>query len=321
MRKDDDSLSTPIAFFIFNRPDLTEIVFDAIRKAKPKKLLVVADGPRSSKEEEKCRQARAIIERVNWDCQVLTNFSEVNLGCKHRVSSGLDWVFLEVEEAIILEDDCLPTLSFFYFCQTLLEHYRHEERIFMISGDNFQSGNSRTKYSYYFSKYSHIWGWASWRRAWQHYDVNIKTWPQYKKLNLIRFICKDTCEQKYWINVFDRVFNGAIDTWDYQWLYTCWSKKGLSILPDSNLVSNIGFRPDATHVSNEVYLTLPVTDIWEIRHPPLIVENKVADEYTFDCQYGGKTMKANDNFLIRCRRKVGAINNFIEKFLRRLIHV
>ncbi|MEN2383889.1 MAG: hypothetical protein KA716_33360 [Gloeotrichia echinulata DEX184] len=153
-------LSTPIGFFIFNRPDLTAQVFEAIRQTKPHKLLVVADGPRFPEEEEKCLKTREVIKSVDWDCEVLTNFSEINLGCKYRVYSGLDWVFSQVEEAIILEDDCLPTPSFFYFCQTLLQRYRDDERVMHISGNNFQFGQSRTPYSYYFSKYNHIWGWG-----------------------------------------------------------------------------------------------------------------------------------------------------------------
>jgi len=155
------SLQVPIVFIIYNRPDLTERVFDSIRKAKPNKLLVVSDGPRFTEDVEKCKCVRAVIDKVDWDCEVLKNFPEVNLGCRKRVSSGLDWVFSEVEEAIILEDDCLPAPSFLSFCQTLLERYRDDERVMHISGNNFQFGISRTEYSYYFSKYTHLWGWAT----------------------------------------------------------------------------------------------------------------------------------------------------------------
>jgi hypothetical protein len=307
-------LKTPVAFLIFNRPDLTSIVFDAIAQAKPKKLLVVADGPRFPEEAVKCRQARAVVERVDWDCEVLTNFSEINLGCKHRVSSGLDWVFSEVEEAIILEDDCLPAPSFFYFCQTLLEHYRDDERIMHISGNNFQFGQSRTEYSYYFSKYSHIWGWASWRRAWKYYDVNIKTWSQYKGLDRLSYICENPCEQQYWIDIFDRVFNGAIDTWDYQWIYTCWSQSGLSILPDSNLVSNIGFGVDGTHTSNSEnrLAKLPLTDIWEIKHPQFFVRHREADNYTFNFVLSPQNMKNTNLVSVSIKKMYTDLSNMIK---------
>lgn len=289
------AFSTPVALLIFNRPKLTNILFEKIAQIQPQKLLIVADGPRSVEEVKKCEECRAIVEQVNWKCEVLTNFSETNLGCKYRVSSGLNWVFSEVEEAIILEDDCIPVPSFFYFCQTLLEYYRHDERIMMISGDNFVE--SKSDRSYRFSKYNHIWGWASWRRAWKYYDVEMKSWSEYKQGNLLASVCEYPAEQKYWTNIFDRVFAGNIDTWDYQWTYACWSQSGLSILPNSNLVSNIGFGSDATHTKNQSSsLQLPTTDIWDIKHPPFVVRDRMADIYTFKHWFGG-------NFLSKLRKR------------------
>jgi len=301
-------LSTPVVLLIFNRTDLTEIVFEAIRQVKPKKLLVVADGPRFAQEAEKCEKSRDVIQKIDWECELLTNFSEINLGCKQRVSSGLDWVFSEVEEAIILEDDCLPNPSFFSFCETLLEHYRYDERVMMISGDNFQLSNSRTEYSYYFSKYTHIWGWASWRRAWQYYDVNMKTWEEYKKIGLIGSVCNDWYEQKYWTDIFDQVFHGTINTWDYQWLYTCWCQNGLSIIPSCNLVSNLGFGSDATHTVNDSpWRRLPTTDIYKIEHPPFMVRNLDGDRYTFDYLFEGKKMRENDTLIRKLRGQLSSI--------------
>lgn len=304
--------STPVALLIFNRPELTKIVFEAIRQAKPQKLLVVADGPRFQEETEKCQKAREIIDRVDWDCEVLTNFSEANLGCKQRLSSGLDWVFSETEEAIILEDDCLPAPSFFSFCQTLLEHYRHDERIMHISGNNFIKNNSDR--SYRFSKYSHSWGWASWSRAWKHFDVDMKSWPEYKQKNLIASACEHPAEQKYWTDIFDRVFAGSLNTvWDYQWNYTCWSQSGLSILPNANLVSNIGFGFEATHtIDNSPYAKLLTTDIWDITHPLFIVRDKTADEDTFDFVFGGKFLKSGKLSLARIRHHLSSIKGKIK---------
>ena len=280
------SLSTPVAFIIFNRPDLTKIVFEAIAKVKPEKLFVVADGPRFPEEVEKCEEARAIIERVDWDCEVFTNFSEKNLGCGRREASGFDWVFSEVEEAIFLEDDILPTETFFSFCQTLLDYYRDDERIMTIGGGNYQNGKSRTDYSYYFSKYIGTWGWASWRRAWKHYDYDMKTWPEYKKAGMMKFVCEYPHEQRYWTALFDRMYKdpGKIDTWDYQWIYACWSQNGLGIEPNLNLVSNIGCgRLDAAHMTGDSPLAaLPTTDICEIMHPQFVVRHRDADKYMFD---------------------------------------
>ena len=150
---DTFKLTTPVAFIIFNRPDTTRIVFEEIKKAKPEKLLIIADGPRNNKpgEKERCAETRAIVENIDWECEVLRNYSDKNMGCKNRVASGLNWVFENVEEAIILEDDCLPDQSFFRYCQELLEKYRDDKRIMLIAGDNMLFENNKQKYSYYFS--------------------------------------------------------------------------------------------------------------------------------------------------------------------------
>lgn len=299
------SFCTPIALFIFNRPQLSQIVFNAIAKVKPQQLLIVADGPRSETEWEKCQQARNIVNQVDWPCQVLTNFANKNLGCRIRVSTGLDWVFSQVEEAIILEDDCLPSPSFFNFCQVLLKHYRYDTNIMHISGNNFQEGQSRTENSYYFSKYSHIWGWASWRRAWQYYDVNMSSWMGYKKSKHFQQLCDSYWEQEYWLNTFDYVQQGAIDTWDYQWLLACWQQQGLSILPDRNLISNLGFTEESTHeTAAKCWSNLPTEDIWKIHHPSSISRNKIADRYTFDHFFGGEKRRKYNLWLVILQQKI-----------------
>lgn len=246
-------LNTPVAFLIFNRPDTTELVFREIARARPRKLLVVADGARPDRagEAEKCAAARAIIERVDWDCEVLKNYSDINLGCKKRVSSGLDWVFETVEEAIVLEDDCLPSHSFFPFCEELLERYRHDSRVMQICGSNFLKGWKRNEYSYYFSNYGPIWGWASWRRAWKFYDVEMKLWPELKEKRLYEDFCINPEEAEQRQRIYDKVFSGELDTWDYQWGFAKLINSGLSITPHANLISNIGFGADATHTSSD----------------------------------------------------------------------
>lgn len=285
-------MKTPVAFIVFNRPDTTGKVFEAIRQAKPPLLLVIADGARASKsgEAEKCAATRAIIDGVDWECEVRTNYSDVNLGCKRRVSSGLDWVFSEVEEAIILEDDCLPAPSFFLFCENLLEKYRYDERIAMISGDRFWDNQSNNA-SYQFSKYGGIWGWASWRRAWQQYDVEMKTWPEYKQSGLIDSFFDSDSERKFWSKIFDVAYSGGIDTWDHQWVYSRWIQGGLDISPSLNLVSNIGFRPDGTHTTanDNLLADMPVEDIWEIKHPTATIRNKALDDYVFNEIYNRRS--------------------------------
>ncbi|MBR8839336.1 MAG: glycosyltransferase family 2 protein [Stigonema ocellatum SAG 48.90 = DSM 106950] len=280
-------MKTPVAFMIFKRPDSTEKVFEAIRQAKPPKLFVIADGPRVDRpnEAEKCEAARAIIERVDWDCEVIKNYSDTNLGCAKRISSGIDWVFSNVEEAIILEDDCVPHPTFFYFCEELLEKYRFDTRIASISGQNVQFGRRRTEYSYYFSLYNHCWGWASWRRAWQHFDIYLKLWPEIQAKGYLNDILRDPQAVKYWSKIFQSVYEKPLaNIWDYQWTFACWLQNSLAILSNVNLISNIGFGSDSTHFTSKKvspYMNMPSEAMeFPLKHPPFIFQNVNADIFT-----------------------------------------
>lgn len=281
--------STAVVFFVFCRPELTRRVFESIRQAKPAKLLIVADGPRNMAESLLCQQTRAATDQVDWDCEVLRNYSDVNLGCRERISTGLNWVFENVEEAIILEDDCLPHQSFFRYCENLLDYYRDDKRVMVVSGSNFQNGKKRTPYSYYFSKYNHCWGWATWKRAWAHWSFDHKRWTELRNSGLMTSIFDSTHESKYWTDVFDRLFfEGIPNSWAYVWTFSCWSQGGLTASPDVNLVSNIGFGKEATHTTVERnYASLPTFDIGEIKHPPFLVRNREADIYTYMRCFGG----------------------------------
>jgi len=287
---DNWQLTTPVAFLIFNRPDTTARVFEVIRQAKPPKLLVVADGARVDQlgESEKCAATRAIINQIDWKCEVLTNYSDVNLGCRKRVSSGLDWVFEQVEEAIILEDDCLPHPTFFRYCQELLEKYRDDEHMMMISGDNFQFGRNSTEYSYYFSRYGHVWGWASWRRAWTNYDDSMQIWPELKNNGWLSKVLGNDQVVSYWSRIFQGVYDG-FDTWDYIWLFTLWANNGLTILPHDNLVSNIGFGSGThTTMSNSPFANMSVRSMnFPLKHPLGINRNSQADNFTEQTQFSG----------------------------------
>ncbi|WP_099240153.1 hemolytic protein HlpA-like protein [Synechococcus sp. BDU 130192] len=292
-------LKTPVVFIIFNRPDLTQIVFNEIRKAQPKQLFVIADGPRTPEEQEKCQAARDVIKQVDWDCEVFCNYSDMNLGCRERVSSGITWVFEQVEEAIILEDDCVPAPSFFSFCETLLDYYRHDERIMVINGSNFQNGIQRTSYSYYFSRYNDPWGWATWKRAWNYWSFDKDKWTQFKQENLLEQISSELIEIQHWRRIFDNLFfDGEPNSWFYVWMFSCWSQGGLSISPNQNLIKNIGFRKDATHTLSlhSSLANLPTQNIWNIEHPLFIVEHKEADFYTFDFRHHGKELKQKQHY-------------------------
>jgi len=280
----DFQLRTPVAFIIFNRPETTSRVFEEIRKARPPQLLLVADGPRSghSSDAQQCAEARAIVEQIDWDCEIRKNYSDINLGCRMRVSSGIEWIFGEAEEAIILEDDCLPHPTFFQFCEELLKKYRDDDRIGHIGGVNFQFGRKRTPYSYYFSRYTHIWGWASWRRAWKNYDVDIRLWPEVRNGKWLRGVLGERHLVKYWTRIFDKVYLHGINTWDYQWTFRCWAEDRLAIIPSVNLISNIGFGANATHTMNQSKFNNMRTEAMKfpLSHPPFIMRNFAADEYT-----------------------------------------
>ncbi len=288
-------LKTPVCFIIFNRPDVTQRVFEIIRQAKPPKLLVIADGARANKigELEKCLAARAIINQVDWKCEVLTNYSDINLGCRKRIYTGLDWVFSQVEAAIILEDDCLPDPSFFRFCEELLEKYRHNSRIMLVSGQNLQFGQKRRNYSYYFSRYNHCWGWATWKRAWQYYDDTMTLWPEVRDENWLFDILQDEQAFRYWSVIFQSMYEG-FDTWDYPWLFACYINQGLSVLPNINLVSNIGFGQEGTHATdtNSILANIPVEEMqFPLKHPAFIVRDTQADNFTERTFYSGSLAK------------------------------
>jgi len=246
------TISTPVALVVFNRPRLTEIVFSAIAQVRPSKLFVIADGPRPGHASDipKCVETRAIIDRVDWPCEVLRNYSDVNLGCKMRPASGIDWVFSMVEDAIVLEDDCVPHPTFFRFCQELLEEYRHDQRLMMISGTNLLGKWKSDQQSYHFSYHGGNWGWASWRRAWQYFDVEMRLWAEPEVKARIRDVVANPALYPSIETAFDAVHSGTmVDAWDYQWYFARLLQSGLSVVPSVNLVSNIGFGEEASHTS------------------------------------------------------------------------
>lgn len=279
-------LNTAVLFLIFNRLDTTKQVFEAIRQAKPRRLYIAADGERKTREgeAEKVRSVREfIVSSIDWECQVKTLFREENLGCKYAVSGAIDWFFANEEMGIILEDDCLPSQSFFWFCEELLEKYKDDMRVWHIGGSNFQNGIKRGDGDYYFSKYNHVWGWASWANRWRMYDREVKDLNLFIKEDLISTVFIDKKWQQKWIKLFYEVKNNKIDTWDFQWQYSIWINSGLGILPNINLISNIGFNSDATHTSDSTSV-MSNRDNFEIticQHPKNIYLNTIADDYEY----------------------------------------
>ncbi|MFZ2189837.1 MAG: hypothetical protein WA057_01880 [Candidatus Magasanikiibacteriota bacterium] len=276
---------TPILFLIFNRPDTTRRVFEEIKKQRPKYLFVAADGPRLNipGEIDRCQQTRDIIKEVDWECEIKTLFQEKNLGCGQAVSGAITWFFENVEEGIILEDDCLPEPSFFTFCEELLQKYRDNDKVGVISGDNFLFNKFEIKDSYYFSQFSHIWGWATWRRVWQKYDFDMKEWSRLRNENWLKKVFDKKTAQYYWQTIFDDVHSGKINTWDYQLTFACFLNDYLSVMPKENLISNIGFGGiGSTHTKHKGgkfsnMSTHPI--VFPLVCPDKIFQNKKADYY------------------------------------------
>jgi hypothetical protein len=244
-------------------------------------LYVLADGPRSPEEADRTEATRAITETIDWPCAVTRLYSTTNMGCRQRVISGLNEVFRIEPHAIILEDDCLPHPSFFGYCQALLQHYAHRPEVMHIGGNNFQGGRQVGNGSYYFSMYSHIWGWATWARAWQQYDAAAHE----KKEAIVQKITElsrgDAWQIQYWSGIADTIARPDYTAWSYHWLFTLWLLGGKAIVPNRNLVQNIGFGADATHTRQAAGHSIPACQAGPLVHPQYSTLESEADDYTF----------------------------------------
>jgi len=273
-----------VAFTVFNRPDVTEKVFSQIALARPAKLFLIADGPRPlTSDIDNCKAVRRIVDNIDWPCEVFRNFSEVNLGLGRRMTSGISWVFGHVEECIILEDDCLPSASFFRFCEEMLERYRDDERIMHINGYSYQFGHIRTEDSYYISQITCPWGWATWRRAWKYYDFCIPLWATLCQTDWLRDIVKDPRTVRYFTRVFDAAYRGESLTWSGQWTFSTLCQSGLSVSPREDLIMNLGFGPEATTTksdsSPEEYNRPPAELTFPLRYPACMARNLAAEAF------------------------------------------
>jgi hypothetical protein len=277
------SMDTPLLLLAWRRPHTLRQVIDAIRPVAPTRLYVACDGPNPERpgEAEKVVATRAVIEHeIDWPCQIERLYSDTNQGCRLGVSRAITWFFEQVDEGIILEDDCVPHPDFFSYCTTLLERYRVDTRVWCISGNNFQNGHWRGDGSYYFSHYNHCWGWASWRRCWQHYDADLRQWESLRDSGLLETIFQNPSERNYWIAIWQRLVDEAKpDSWAFRWTFTCFANGGLTALPNHNLVSNIGFGVDGTNCLMESPPTVLGDGLKEIRHPRFLLRNSEADLY------------------------------------------
>jgi hypothetical protein len=284
------NFDTPILLLIFNRTDVTQKVFNKIKEIKAKYLFVCADGPRPGREDDKinCKLTREIINQVDWDCEVKTLFRDENLGCGFSVCSGISWFFEQVDQGIVLEDDCLPENSFFPFCKELLNRYREDESIYIISGTNMQNGISRNDGSYFFSNYPITWGWASWRRAWSHFCYDIPDFDKDFKNGALNHAFQSKGEKKYWKSKVQQSVTEKKNIWDYQWWFAIWKNRGMAITPNVNLILNLGFRNTGAH--SFLYDSVREPSIsksiqFPLIHPENKIINKEADLFTFNNVY------------------------------------
>lgn len=294
----NDFVCAPVALIVFNRPDMTRKVINALREARVNKLFVIADGPRKSipSDIEQCRLTRLVIEEIDWDCDVFLRYLDENIGCGYSPAKGLDWVFSQVEECIILEDDCIPNPTFFPFCTELLEKYKNDDRVMMISGNNHLLDKVTPKDSYLFSINTQTHGWATWKRAWSKYDFYISDWPEVRSQLWLENLLQNRRYAASWIQTFDEVYletrkNDSCSYWDFQWTYCCWKNSALNILPKVNLITNIGYGERATHYipADHLLAALPSQSVeFPLKHPHCMVRNYEADIAIREIVYGFK---------------------------------
>ena len=281
-------MKIPVVVIIFNRPDKAKKLYKSLGNYKPDKLFIISDGPRIHvlKDKEKVKKTREIFKNIDWKCKVLINYSDKNLGSRDRIVSGLNWVFQKVEKAIILEDDCIPSKEFFPFMEKMLDRYRANLKIGSVCGSNFFNFKTKYKENYFFSKYQHCWGWATWKNRWQKFDGNLKTLDKIKKNKFLKSYLGSYKAYLYWHWILDRVKNGKMNSWAYTWAYTGFINKYLHVHPKKNLIKYIGYDNSATNTKNKPKYNLKITNNSKFRfpstHPSKILVNNIYDRYCED---------------------------------------
>ena len=315
-------MDVPILLLAWKRPLHTKRVIDAIRKISPTKIYVSCDGPiKDNKENKKLIETvrQIILKEINWECKIFRNFSTHNKGCKAAVADGINWFFNHEEEGIILEDDCLPSKDFFYFCESLLKKYRNDERVWSICGNGYQNNFDKDNESYFFSKYTDVWGWATWKRCWKYYDPDIKSWINNRTKPLLKDLFSSKREYKYWNKIFDNLYyKKEPNTWDYQWQYLCFLNSGMSCMPFTNLVENIGFGKDATHTHEDPFkVSKSINKIGRLnlplKHPSKFAVSKECDQNLEKLFFSGYSIFSLKGLIIKFKKLYFKIENLFFK--------
>ena len=298
------SFDLPVLLLTWRRPHTTKQVIEALRAVAPSHLYVASDGPRSEADARNIEVTRELITAlIDWPCELRTRFSDYNQGCQLGVSSAISWFFEQEEVGIVLEDDCVPHPDFFVYCRELLIRYRNDTRIWCISGDNFQNGAWHGEGSYYFSRYNHCWGWATWRRCWTEYANHVQIWESVQASNAWqRAMFEHSEERSYWMNIWDQLFTRGIpDSWAYRWSLVCMANHGLTALPNQNLVTNVGFGDQATHTIHHLQQG-EKKGLGTLMHPSFVYRNSEADEFTYLHHFGGLAIRRDKSVWMRARR-------------------
>ncbi len=276
-------ITAPVLFLVFNRPEHSRKAFERIRLVRPLQLFIAGDGPRRHvpSDHVNCRDVRLLADQVDWECDVRTLFQTENVGCENAVTAAITWFFDHIDSGIILEDDCVASASFFDFCEAMLKRYESDHRIGAITGNNFQQGKIRTQASYYFSKYPHCWGWATWKRSWALYNFEMGNGRHTSDADIVNRFAKASGELVYWSRLFQQVRRGLINTWDYRWVHSLWKHQLLTVTPELNLVRNIGFDKSGTHTLGQSDWELPIETSLPTpyMHPETVCQHVDADEF------------------------------------------
>jgi hypothetical protein len=303
-------MDVSVLIVAFNRPDLTARVFDKVRDAQPGKLFLCVDAPRDNRADdvEKNEAVKRIFEKVDWECEVHRNYAKQNLGCDPRIVSGIDWAFEYTDSLIIFEDDCVPDLTFFTFCQELLVRYKDDPRVGMIAGHIEHLLPMAVEDSYYVDRMNTIWGWATWKRAWKKFDFEMKQWPEVRDSHALRKVAKTKYQERQLAYRLNAQYAKDNRCWDAAWWLTCLIEDFLCIHPSLNLVTNIGCgNADATHtIHTTPWSNVPITPMrFPLTHPERLVPNVVEEQKTINYQYAPLLVTRIKNKLLRI---VGAIS-------------
>ena len=285
----NNQLQTPILLLTWKREKEIQLIINILKKLNAKTIYINSDGcdlisPKTTEKDKIIKTRNTILEKIDWECKVRFNFNNKNLGCKKSIISAINWFFENEESGIILEEDCIPNESFFYFCSHLLDKYKDNKKISCITGVNFQNGQKVSNSSYYFSKYNHCWGWATWRESWKIFDEDMSFWPimkEQKRWEIDPLMSKE--ERNYWEYIFENSYQNKVNSWAYPWLASLWNSHKLTITPEYNLVSNVGFDGLATHTKNRFSISAnkETFNLGKIIDNPIIKIDLKADNYTF----------------------------------------